>query len=45
LPKANEFSNLSLAKTGFIDVVNYFTIFRTEAAVFFAFSQLFAKPA
>ena len=43
-PKANRLSDLSLAKTVFIYVVNYFPIFRAEAVVFFTHSQFVVKP-
>ena len=43
-PKANRLPDLSLAKAAFIHVVNYFTIFRAEAVVFFTHSQLVVKP-
>ena len=36
--------DLSLAKAAFIHVVNYFTIFRAEAVVFFIHSQFVVKP-
>ena len=43
-PKANRLPDLSLAKTVFIHVVNYFAIFRAEAVVFFTYSQFVVKP-
>jgi hypothetical protein len=44
LPKANRLPDLSLAKTAFIYVVNYFAIFHAEAVVFFTYSQFVVKP-
>jgi hypothetical protein len=44
LPKANRLPDLSLAKTAFIHVVNYFAIFHAEAVVFFTQSQFVVKP-
>jgi hypothetical protein len=43
-PKANRLPDLSLVKTVFIYVVNYFAIFRAVAVVFFIQSQFVVKP-